>query len=572
MDSRANTPTEVMSGSMANNPVSDTLPAGTLLQEYRIEQVLGKGGFGLTYLATDVNLDQKVAIKEYFPRGVVVRQPDGKNIQIKTSENEETFKWGLDRFLKEVRLLARFKHPNLVEVHRFFEANGTAYMVMTFEEGKSLGSYLEALGRPVREDEFMAILVPLMDGLAQLHAQQIVHRDIKPDNILIRSNGTPVLLDFGSARQARFNQRDQMTMVLTPGYAPAEQYQQESKQGPWTDIYALGAVIHKAITGNTPPQAIQRQQAIHDKRPDPMEATVKLGGETFSRSFLEAVDQALNIQEEARPQSLEQWRRMLSKNHDGKGVRASLWLGMVALVLLGAGGAGVLFWQQGGLKGPAMVSAKPTPVVANASGAVAKKQAPASSEVKEPPPPVVASVPEQPPPPVVASVPEQPQEPEPAIIQPPSPPKILVKPTSPAITEALALPEVTGKLTPQTIIEDPTTQAVNAEPEIKQPKTLASLPKDAYSLVFDGFEEPDIERIEAALATFPGFRQQVAVVRNPPYLELAYDADIPMAALKRQLQKMLWKMDVKQEMTASGRSIIIQGQSFRKRPASREGW
>src|SRR5262245_57237556 len=194
------------------------LPSGSGLLEFRIEKLLGAGGFGMTYLATDQNLNLKVALKEYLPSDVAVRT-EGQSIAPKSGDSAETFKWGKARFLEESRTLASFRHPNIVRVMRFFEANGSAYMVMEVVEGGALDDWVKSR-RPITEAQVSALAAPLLDGLEVVHKAGFLHRDIKPGNIYVRADGSPVLLDFGSARQ----RAAEKTAVVSPGYAPFEQY------------------------------------------------------------------------------------------------------------------------------------------------------------------------------------------------------------------------------------------------------------------------------------------------------------------------------------------------------------
>ena len=286
------------------------LSKGFKLQEYRIEAVLGHGGFGITYLAWDTHLNQWVAIKEYLPNDLAVRQ--GNSVFAKTAADQEGFKWGLERFLDEARTLARFRHPNIVRTYRFFEENGTAYMVMEYEKGRSLASILKSSKDPLDEEFLSKLLLPLVDGLREVHSAGYLHRDIKPGNIFIREDSsTPVLLDFGAARYAMSQKSRNITSIMTPGYAPFEQYQTGGNQGPWTDIYALGAVMYRAVSGQVPPEATARSNALLRKLPDPMTPAVEVGWGRYSRRFLEAVDRALMVLEGDRPQSVEEWRAMI---------------------------------------------------------------------------------------------------------------------------------------------------------------------------------------------------------------------------------------------------------------------
>jgi len=281
----------------------NVLQQGFKLLEYQVESVLGKpGGFGITYLATDTHLRQSVAIKEYLPIDFAVRE--GKcTVCVRSSSDEESFKWGLKCFIEEARVLARFKHPSIVRVLRFFEANGTAYMVMEYQQGQSLSDYLTQQ-KILNEEALLALVLPLLDGLEEIHQANLLHRDIKPNNIYIRSNdNTPVLLDFGSARLAIGQKTRTVTSIVTPGYAPLEQYDNEmNDQGPWTDIYALGAVMYYAISGDPPPAATRRVMK------DPMISAVKIGEGKYRKNLLRAIDWALQLSEEDRPQTVAQWR------------------------------------------------------------------------------------------------------------------------------------------------------------------------------------------------------------------------------------------------------------------------
>src|SRR5215813_7761164 len=217
-------------GDMTTGDYADALPQNYRLHWYVLERVLGEGGFGITYLARDTNLDQSVAIKEYLPVEIAARRPDA-SVRARTEDHKERYRWGLDRFIKEARTLARFDHPNIVRVHSVFEFNGTAYMVMRFEEGETLAAMLERK-HALSEAELMRVLMPILDGLELVHNAGFIHRDIKPDNIHIRSDGSPVLLDFGSARYALGHSRT-VTILVAPGYAPFEQYYSSGEnQGP----------------------------------------------------------------------------------------------------------------------------------------------------------------------------------------------------------------------------------------------------------------------------------------------------------------------------------------------------
>ena len=295
---------------MTDPSYPDALPAQYRLHWYVLERVLGQGGFGITYLARDTNLDQQVAIKEYLPVDVATRRPDA-SVRSRTEEQSERYRWGLDRFIREARTLARFDHPNIVRVLSVFEHNNTAYMVMRFEEGENLAALLERR-RTLPEEELMRIVLPILDGLELVHNAGFIHRDIKPDNIHIRADGSPVLLDFGSARHSMGHART-VTILVAPGYAPFEQYYSSGEnQGPWTDLYSLGATCYRAISGIAPMDAITRSKGILGSTREILVPAVTIGSGRYSAGLLKAIDHALAFSEKERPQSIAQWRRELA--------------------------------------------------------------------------------------------------------------------------------------------------------------------------------------------------------------------------------------------------------------------
>ena len=295
--------------SMTDQAYPDALPPHFRMHWYTLERVLGQGGFGITYLARDTNLDQLVAIKEYLPVEVAARRQDGA-VQSRGNGQRERYRWGLERFIQEARTLARFDHPNIVRVHSVFEFNGTAYMVMRFEEGENFGSLLERRGT-LPEKDVLRILLPVLDGLELVHNAGFIHRDIKPDNIHIRADGSPVLLDFGSARHALGKART-LTILVAPGYAPFEQYHSSSEnQGPWTDIYGLSATCYRAIAGAPPLDAITRSKGILGSTREVLVPAVAVGSGRYSGQLLAAIDHALAFAEKDRPQSIAEWRREL---------------------------------------------------------------------------------------------------------------------------------------------------------------------------------------------------------------------------------------------------------------------
>ena len=288
----------------AEHPLN-ALPQGHRLQEYELVRVLGFGGFGMTYLGYDHNLDKAVAIKEYLPDDIAARTGDN-TVAPKASQFRGDFEWGLERFLDEARTLARFDHRHIIKVHRFFEAHGTAYIVMEYAEGETLSAYLDRKWT-LKEEELKAILNPILDGLEVVHAADFLHRDIKPGNIIIRDeDNSPVLLDFGAARQAIGARSKSVTSIITPGYAPIEQYSTQGDQGPWTDLYALGALCYRALTGEAPADATER--VIGD-------AVIPVSERCAGRAgadLLGAIDWAIKVDKADRPQSVAAWRAALS--------------------------------------------------------------------------------------------------------------------------------------------------------------------------------------------------------------------------------------------------------------------
>jgi len=288
---------------MVDTTYRNALPLGSLLLEYRLEAVLGAGGFGMTYLGRDTHLEKHVAIKEYLPTDLVVRALDGSIMPI-TGELKGEFEWGLERFIQEARTLAKFSHPHIVRVNRYFQANGTGYMVMDYEKGESLYQMLKR-GLQLDEEKLTSILMPLLDGLQAVHAEGFLHRDIKPSNIFVRESGSPVLIDFGAARHAVSGATRSLTSVLTPGYAPLEQYSRDGHQGPWSDIYAMAGVIYRVLVRENPPDAVSRM------RDDAIPGKLAAARGRVRGPFLQAVEWALTLDEKKRPQSVVEWKHAL---------------------------------------------------------------------------------------------------------------------------------------------------------------------------------------------------------------------------------------------------------------------
>jgi serine/threonine protein kinase/Tfp pilus assembly protein PilF len=282
------------------------LPEGTVLEGYRIEGLLGAGGFGLTYRAREIELGRLVAIKEYLPNGIAARETGHSAIHVISDAAQSEYDYGLSRFRDEAQTLVAFRHPNIVTVLRFFQANTTAYLVMDYVEGESLEAILKRDG-PMHEDRLRSLLGPLLDGLQNIHEAGFLHRDIKPDNIVLRESGAPVLINFGSARLAPGAAGTGMTAIVSGGYAPIEQYTTHGKQGPWSDIYGLGATLYQAVTGHAPPEAIARADS---------DAYILAGAAargTYSGGLLAAIDAALALRREDRPQSVSAFRDILGR-------------------------------------------------------------------------------------------------------------------------------------------------------------------------------------------------------------------------------------------------------------------
>jgi serine/threonine protein kinase len=354
------------------------VPVGTVLDgSYRIVRVIGSGGFGITYQAEDVNIDTPVAIKEYYPfdccdrdatmsikpktfdgglfkilqeARTLARERDD-HVSVKPKSNKivdlslfkilkeartlarrreayrKALDWGRSNFLQEARTLARFDHPSIVRVTRVFEANSTAYMVMRLEEGQSFEAWLNSLGRLPTQEELDSIVSPLLDALQLMHASDFLHRDIAPDNIIVRADGSPALLDFGSARRAvaemsstmtgtikaayspyeQYLSDSRMTGIVKAGYSPYEQYSSDGRmQGAWSDLYALGGTLYRAVTGARPDDATLRVD--EDQMPPASQVAGKSG---YRRGFLSAIDACLKVHQLDRPRSVAQLRPLM---------------------------------------------------------------------------------------------------------------------------------------------------------------------------------------------------------------------------------------------------------------------
>jgi hypothetical protein len=326
---------------------SRLLPAGTRLDEFEILRPLGVGGFGIVYLALDRSLLRQVALKEFMPAELATRSPDGI-VGPRSPQCAEPFRRSLESFFNEARLLAPFNHPALVRVHRFWKANGTAYMAMQYCPGVTLMEARRRMRTPPDEAWLRALVEPILDALERLHRAGVFHRDISPDNILMLPNGRPILLDFGSARRVAGAGSRSLTAVLKPNFAPVEQYGDAAgmAQGPWTDLYALGATIHFMLTGEAPTPAVMR--VVNDVR-KPLAAARGSAFPRVSARFLAAIDWTAAIAPKDRPQSVAALREALGDDEPHAprpaarqrakrpGRRALLALALAAFGALGGG-------------------------------------------------------------------------------------------------------------------------------------------------------------------------------------------------------------------------------------------
>lgn len=292
---------------LAPPPENGNLAPGTLLAngKYRIENVLGQGGFGITYAAHDVRLDRRVAIKEFFPTQLAHRASGSSSLKPHSDRHSALFADGLEGFIDEARILHDLNHPNVVNVRDYLEENGTGYIVMNYYEGRTLASEIKEAGGRLPWETALSLMRGVLDGLDAAHASGIVHRDVKPQNIYITTNGRAVLLDFGAARYALGEQTHTHTTILTRGFAPLEQYDaSKGSQGPWTDVYASSATLYFAITGAEPPEAIARL----DK--DALKPLASFDRSIPSR-LSAAIMRGLSVHRRDRPQTIEALRNLL---------------------------------------------------------------------------------------------------------------------------------------------------------------------------------------------------------------------------------------------------------------------
>lgn len=278
---------------------SIALPPGTRLDEFTLEHILGGGGFSVVYLATSEKDKKPVVIKEYLPSSLATRD-ENNSVVPSAEQHNERFAHGRRLFFQEASTLTTLKHPNIVNVINFFRANGTVYMVMEYEEGINLQAYIKKHKGNLSEPFVKAVFLPLLDGLQTIHSKGLLHLDIKPSNIHLRSGANPLLLDFGAVHEMMQTRQFQPNQVITPGFSPIEQLDPGGYVGPWTDIYAIGATMRACIEGVSPPHAPARREK------DTMRPAASIFKKNYSNYLLAAVDWAMEVDPLLRPQSVEQ--------------------------------------------------------------------------------------------------------------------------------------------------------------------------------------------------------------------------------------------------------------------------
>ncbi len=272
------------------------LPSGYILKGYTLGEVLGGGGFSLVYLASSELSRQKVVIKEFCPQDLVTRYPDGA-LKPNTPLAESAFRHGLERFKIEAERMSKIRHPNLIGVTEYFEANDTLYMVMKHEAGRDLRWFISKMAGTLDWDFLQRVFPPIGDGLMQMHEQGVVHLDIKPANILLRTSGQPLLLDFGAAQALDNDKPFGSFQTLTHGFAPPEQYL-DGELGSWTDIYGFAATMYNCMTGNPPPAALKRREG------EPLEKITVTRADRYPYTLLRTIENALSIDQDERPKDM----------------------------------------------------------------------------------------------------------------------------------------------------------------------------------------------------------------------------------------------------------------------------
>ncbi len=283
-----------------------SLKRGTELDGYRLDRVLGGGGFSIVYLGTHLDSGDRVVIKEYFPTRMAVRNRAGEIVP-RDEDQADRLAQGRKLFFQEASTLANLHHTNIVRVFNFFQENGTVYMVMPYEEGENLQDYLKRRRGRLSERFLRTVFPQLLDGLSLMHQRDILHLDIKPGNIHIRPGGQPLLLDFGAVHGFGESRQLQVGQVISPGFSPMEQYERNGYVGPWTDIYSLGATMRACIEGRAPMDA-KRRRELDEMKP----ATVAFRGR-YSDELLEAIDWAMEVDPLLRPQQVRAFLEALAK-------------------------------------------------------------------------------------------------------------------------------------------------------------------------------------------------------------------------------------------------------------------
>ena len=297
------------------------LKNGTILiNRYEIISSLGQGGFGVAYKAKDLQKNKLVAIKEFLPSGCSIYRNNNNDMLLGSLEYEEAYTEGLKRFKLEAKNLSLFKHPNIVRITDYFSLHNSAYYVMKFEHGLPLDQFLMKKNRLLHQDEIINLIFPILEGLKEMHSKKMYHRDVKPENIFITSKGMPILIDFGAARMAMINKSQKFTRILTQGYAPPEQYESKaSRQGAWTDIYAVAALMYEMVVGKKPTNSLHRVTSIYQEdMPDPLVYPIIQDMREFDDDFLNVIMSALSIRIDERPQTVVEFQDMMmnSIGHD----------------------------------------------------------------------------------------------------------------------------------------------------------------------------------------------------------------------------------------------------------------
>lgn len=324
------------------------LKPGTLLKDrYILGLAIGFGGFGIIYKAWDKTLDTVVAIKEYYPTGLVQRAAGESQVHVFEKSRKKDFYAGLTRFMSEAKNMSRFMElPNIVHIENYFEENNTAYIVMEYLDGRTLKAYLEEKGK-LSKEETLKLIYPIMDALSVLHKEDILHRDVSPDNIFLCNDGQVKLIDFGATRFSDVDNEVTRSIVLKPGYAPAEQYRAKSKQGPYTDIYAVGATMYKCLTGVDPEEAISRNSEDNLVSPENID-------DSIPRYLSEAIMKAMAVEGELRFKNMHQFKRSLEKQRLVKSEKQEIkyrklrraFVVALAIIIIVAGGFGAYRYYQ----------------------------------------------------------------------------------------------------------------------------------------------------------------------------------------------------------------------------------